>query len=410
MSVVLFRNAAVLDVESGEIRPDQAVLVEDGVIREVGPTAEVRASDPERVIDVGGRTLMPGLVDGHVHVYFQSFKAEELSGWMPSYLVSKASRALSNMIQRGFTTVRDTGGADFALAQAVDEDLIEGPRVIFGGMALTQTGGHGDGRGPGDVSTTQCTRCPTIGLVADGPEEVRKGAREILRTGAHHIKLMLSGGVTSPSDSISSTQYSDEEISAAVAVAEAEGKYVTGHTYLASAISNALRLGLKCIEHGNLIDESTVKEFVKHDAFLVPTLVTYNTMDRLGLQMGLSEASHAKNSEVLESGLSALEMAHRGGVNLVYGSDLIGEQQAYQLEEFTIRAQVQPAIDVIRAATTNAARLVGLEGKIGVVAPEAYADLIVVDGDPLEDISILTKPDQHLSLVMKNGVVYRDRL
>lgn len=153
-----------------------------------------------------------------------------------------------------------------------------------------------------------------------------------------------------------------------------------------------------------------MQDFVEHDAFLVPTLVTYNTMDRLGLQMGLSKASHAKNSEVLESGLSALEMAHRGGVSLVYGSDLIGEQQVYQLEEFTIRAQVQPAIDVIRAATTTAARLVSMEGKIGVVAPDAYADLIIVDGDPLENISVLTNPDRYLSLVMKNGVVYRDQL
>lgn len=205
MSTVLFRNAAVLDVRSGEIHPDQAVLVEDGVIREVAATGEVKAAEPDRVIDVGGRTLMPGLIDGHVHVYFQSFDTDALQGWMPSYLVSKAVRALGNMLQRGFTTVRDTGGADFAIAQAVDEGVIDGPRVVFGGMALTQTGGHGDGRGPGDVSKTQCTRCPTIGLIADGPEEVRKGAREILRTGAHHIKLMLSGGVTSPSDSISAT-------------------------------------------------------------------------------------------------------------------------------------------------------------------------------------------------------------
>ncbi|SIR69857.1 metal-dependent hydrolase family protein [Williamsia sterculiae] len=410
MTLTLFRDAAVLDVGAGEIRPDQAVLVEDGLIREVGSTTEVTSTNPDRVIDAGGRTLMPGLIDGHVHVYFQSFKTEELMGWMPSYLVSKATRSLGDMLQRGFTTVRDTGGADFALAQAIDEGLVDGPRLIFGGMALTQTGGHADGRGPGDISTTQCTRCPTIGLIADGPEEVRKGAREILRTGAHHIKLMLSGGVTSPSDSISSVQYGDEEITAAVQVARAQGRYVTGHTYLAGAISNALRLGLRCIEHGNLIDESTVQDFVDNDAFLVPTLVTYNTMDRFGLEMGLSASSHAKNSEVLSSGLSALEMAHRGGVKLVYGSDLIGPQQVYQLEEFTIRAQVQPSIDVIRAATTNAAELVGLPDKIGVVAPQAYADLIIVDGDPLEDISILTKPEQYLSLVMKNGVVYRDQL
>ncbi|WP_444614989.1 MULTISPECIES: amidohydrolase family protein [unclassified Corynebacterium] len=408
MTTTLFRNAAVLNVHLGEIRPDKSVIVEDGLIREVGPSNEVRVTDPDRVIDVKGRTLMPGLVDGHVHVYFQSFDTPELLRWRPSYLVAKAARSLSDMLQRGFTTVRDTGGADFALAQAVDEGVLDGPRLIFGGLALTQTGGHGDGRSRNEVNPTGCSRCPTIALVADGVDEVRKGTREILRTGAHHVKLMLSGGVTSPTDSISSTQYSDEEI--AVAEASSQGAYVTGHTYLAGAISNALRIGLKCIEHGNLIDETTVKDFIRYDAFLVPTLVTYNTMDRLGPSMGLSAESHAKNSQVLESGLSALEMAHAEGVKLVYGSDLIGGQQVHQLEEFAIRREVQPAIDVIRAATTTAAELVGLEGRIGVVGPEAYADLIIVDGDPLKDISVLTDPDRYLSMVMKGGVVYRDRL
>ncbi|WP_026303073.1 metal-dependent hydrolase family protein, partial [Jongsikchunia kroppenstedtii] len=313
MSTTLVQNAAVLDPIAGEVVPDQSVLAVDGQIKEVGSTREVSASNTDRVIDVHGQTVMPGLVDGHVHVYFQSLDLPLLQSWLPSYLVPKAVRSLEDMLQRGFTTVRDTGGADFAIAQAVEDGIINGPRVIYGGTALSQTGGHGDGRQRGDSSHNDCCRCPNIARIADGPDEVRVAARDVLRTGAHHLKLMLSGGVSSPTDSISSVQYSDEEISVAVREATAAGRYVTGHAYLASAITNALDLGLRCIEHGNLIDDTTIRKFVEKDAYLVPTLVTYQAMDEIGMQIGMTAGSHAKNSEVLDAGLSALEAAYRGG-------------------------------------------------------------------------------------------------
>nr|WP_260173758.1 amidohydrolase family protein [Nocardioides albus] len=351
---------------------------------------------------------MPGLIDAHVHVYFQSLDLPKLQSWPPSYLVPKAARALEDMLQRGFTTVRDTAGADFALAQAIDDGLIAGPRLIYGGPALSQTGGHGDGRRPGDDTEQSCCRCPHMSRIADGPDEVRKVSRDILRTGAAHLKLMLSGGVSTPTDSISSIQYTDEEIAVAVREASVQGKYVTGHAYLAEAIENALALGLRCIEHGNLLKPSTVASFVEHDAFLVPTLVTYKAMDEMGPAIGMSKSSHQKNSEVLATGLEALEMADRGGVKLVYGSDLIGELQTRQLEEFTIRSEVQSSIDVIRSATTTAAELTNLTGKVGVIAPDAHADLLVVDGDPITDISVLTRPDKYLDIVMRAGQIYRD--
>lgn len=410
MTTTLFTNAAVLDPVTGTRTPDQAVLIVDHRIRETGPTTEVHTATSDRIIDAGGQTLLPGLIDGHVHTYFQSLNLPLMQSWLPSYLIPKAVRSLQDMLQRGFTTVRDTGGADFALAQAVDDGIIAGPRLIYGGAALSQTGGHGDGRQPGDVSRNDCCRCPSIARIADGPDEVRAAARDVLRTGAHHLKLMLSGGVSSPTDSISSVQYSNEEIAVAAREATAAGRYVTGHTYLAAAIANALDLGLRCIEHGNLIDETTARKFVDKDAFLVPTLATYHAMDEVGLEIGMTKSSHDKNREVLDAGLSALELAHRTGVNLVYGTDLIGEMQVRQLDEFTLRTQVQRPIDVIRSATTTAARLPGLEGHIEPLPPGASADLIIVDGDPLNDISVLTRPDQCLSLVMKKDEVYRKTL
>jgi imidazolonepropionase-like amidohydrolase len=411
MSVTtLFRNAAVLDTERGELHGDQAVLVVDDRIAEVGTVTEVRSANPDRVVDARGRTLLPGLIDAHVHVYVQSMNLTLLESWLPSYLVPKAAKALGEMLQRGFTTVRDVGGADFALAQAIEEGLVVGPRLVHGGPALSQTGGHGDFRSRGSFDAHGCLRCPTIFRLADGPDEVRRVARDVLRGGAHHLKLMLSGGVLSPTDSISSVQYTSEEIAVAVREASAAGKYVTGHTFLADAINSALRQGVRCIEHGNFIDDTSVDLFNDYGAFLVPTLTILRAIDENGPGMGLSEEVLRKSAEVFDAGLTALERAQRGGVNIVYGTDLLGDLQTRQLEEFTLRAEVQPLPDLIRSATATPARLLGMAGDIGVIAPGAYADLLIVDGDPLTDISVLTKPERYLNLVMKAGTVYYDAL
>lgn len=408
MTRSLFRNARILDVEHGNYLPGGSVLVEGDRILEVGEV-EVHASDVQR-FDLRGMTLMPGLIDAHVHVVAVTADLAQLPEWSPAYVTARAARVLVGMLRRGFTTVRDVGGADYGLAQAIEEGYLEGPRLIFGGRALSQTGGHGDWRSPGRQAYDLCHCCPTLGIICDGVDEVRRAAREEIRRGASHLKLMLSGGVASPTDRIDSTQFSREEIRAAVEEAEAANLYVVGHAYTSRAINRGLACGVRSIEHGNLMDESSLPFFQESGAFYVPTLVTYAALASRGREFGLPEQSHRKVFEVLDSGLHALELAHRAHIPLVYGTDLLGGMHEDQLSEFMLRRQVQPPADILRSATTTAARLLRMEGQVGVVAPGAYADLLVVEGDPLQDIAVLTDPQRRLKLVMARGRVCVNQL
>jgi imidazolonepropionase-like amidohydrolase len=397
----IFRHANLLEAERGEYVPDRSVLVEDERILEVGGS-EIRAGNASE-IDLHGKTLMPGLIDAHVHVTAVTADLAAQSEWSPSYVTARAARLMASMLKRGFTTVRDVGGADYGLARAVEEGYLEGPRLIFGGKALSQTGGHGDWRSPGRQAYDHCYWCSTHGVICDGVDEVRRAAREEIRRGAHHIKLMLSGGVASPTDRVDSIQFSREEIRAAVEEAEAANLYVAGHAYTSRAINRGLECGVRSIEHGNLMDESSLPLFKEHGAFYVPTLATYSALAARGREFGLPEQNYRKVFDVLDAGLHALELAHRANIPMVYGTDLLGGMQEDQLNEFTLRREVQAPADILRSATTVAARLLRMEGQVGAVSPGAYADLLVVDGDPLQDIGVLTDPQSRLKLVMAAG-------
>lgn len=403
MSAILFKNAAVLDPVAGRLQPDHNVLVIDDRIKEVsdGPLAYSDA----RVIDVGGRVLMPGLCDGHVHVTALTADFAALERLAPSYVTAHAGQILHSMLMRGFTTVRDAGGADHGLARALNERLLIGPRLLYCGKALSQTGGHGDMRAPGEHQVGQCPCCCGLGRICDGVSEMRRACRDAIRTGATHIKLMVSGGVSSPTDRISSTQFADDELKAAVDEANAAEIYCMAHAYTPRAMQRAVRAGVRSIEHGNMLDQETADLIREHDAFLVPTLVTYQALSREGRQAGLPEASIGKLQSVLEAGLRALELASRSGVQLVYGSDLLGAMHRHQLDEFAIRREIQKPIDLIRAATINAAKLFKMEGQIGTVTPGASADLLLVEGNPLEDIEVLLSPQQQLRLILRQGEI-----
>jgi imidazolonepropionase-like amidohydrolase len=404
---VLLENARLLDAEAGELRDGASVLVEGERIVEVSERG-IRAADARR-IDVAGRTLMPGLIDAHVHCAITTLNLGAMTSKPTTLVAHEAGRILTSMLRRGFTTVRDAGGADWGLAQAVDRGLVEGPRIFYSGRVLSQTGGHGD-FSPREEPPRLCAchiHPSGFSHVADGVAAVRKAEREELRRGATQVKIMASGGVASPSDPIWNLQYSPEEMRAIVEEAEGWRTYAMAHAYTPEAIRRAVDAGVRTIEHGNLIDRATAEHMRARGAFLVPTLVTYFAIDELGRKLGFPAVSQAKVKDVLDQGLASLEIARVAGVPMGFGTDLLGETHDQQSREFQIRAEVLSAADVIRSATVVNARILNREGELGVIAPGALADLLIVDGNPLESLSLLAEPHKHLRMVMKAGTEFR---
>ncbi|HEY2286473.1 MAG TPA: amidohydrolase family protein [Streptosporangiaceae bacterium] len=408
MAVTILRNASVLDAASGSLHDGQSVAVEDGRIADVGPALAGPAD--ALVIDAGGRTVMPGLIDAHTHPAIVDHDVFAMSEWSPAYVAARASRALAGMLARGFTSIRDVGGGETGLARAVEEGYFTGPRVFYGGKQLSQTGGAGDWRAPSRRVYDDNYYSPAFGVICDGVPEVRRAVREEVRRGAHHIKVYLSGAVDSPSDRVDSTQFSMEELRAIVEEATAANIYVAGHAYTSRAINRGLEAGVRSIEHGNLMDASSIPLFQEHGAFYVPTIVTYRALAARSRQGLLPADIAVKLDEVIDGALRALELAHGAGLPIAYGTDLFADMHDQQLQEFVIRSEIQPPADLIRSATTTAAQLLQREGELGVVAPGALADLLVIDGNPLDDIRVLTTPDRTLRLIMKGGQLVKNEL
>jgi len=408
MTVTILRNAAVLDADRATLSEGQAVVVENGRIADVGPG--LTGPDGAVTLDVGGKTLMPGLIDAHTHPAIVDEDVFALAEWPPSYVAARAGRVLRGMLMRGFTSIRDAGAGDHGLARAVEEGYFDGPRMFYCGKQLTQTGGAGDWRAPSRVVYDRHYYTPAIGVICDGVAEVRRAVREEVRRGAHHIKVYLSGAVDSPSDRVDSTQFSVEELTAIVEEATAANIYVAGHAYTSRAINRGLRAGVRSIEHGNLMDDSSIPLFKEFGAFYVPTIVTYQALAEKARAGLLPADIEVKLGHVIDGALGALELAHNAGLPVVYGTDLFADTHDQQLREFTIRSEIQPPADLIRSATTTAARLLQREGTLGVIAPGALADLLVIDGNPLEDIRTLTAPDKNLRLIMKDGQIFKNEL
>jgi len=408
MGVTILRNASVLDPGTAELTAGQSVVVEGGRIADVG--ANVPSPRDALVLDAAGRTVMPGLIDAHTHPAIVDHDVFGMAEWPPSYVAARAGRVLQGMLARGFTTIRDVGGGDVGLARAVEDGYFTGPRIRYGGKQLTQTGGAGDWRAPSRQVYDDNYYAPAIGVICDGVPEVRRAVREEVRRGAHHIKVYLSGAVDSPSDRVDSTQFSLEELRAIVEEATAASIYVTGHAYTSRAIDRGLECGVRCIEHGNLMEPRSIPLFKKYGAFYVPTIVTYHCLARQARDGALPGDVAAKLEAVIGGAMDALALAHEAGLPIVYGTDLFADMHDHQLEEFIIRAEVQPPADLIRSATSTAARLLQLDGQVGVVEPGAFADLLVVDGNPLQDIRVLTTPGQTLRLIMKEGQLYKNEL
>lgn len=412
MTSTLLANCNVFDPRSGTLTPGTSVLVEDGLIKDVSD--QKTHISPTEVIDVGGRTLLPGLIDCHVHVNAVRVSSGlAASRVLPlSFIAAAASNIMRGMLLRGFTTVRDAGGADRGLREAVEQDLFTGPRLFISGRAISQTGGHGDFRERVDTGEPCGCAIATggIGRVADGVPAVQQAVRDEIRLGANQIKVMASGGVASAADPVHFLQYSRAELEAIVDEAYRADTYVMAHAYTSPAVSRAVEAGVRTIEHGNLIDEPTARLMAERGVFLVPTLVTFKALAENGPSLGFPPDMLAKLSRIVEVGTTSLRHAQAAGVKIAYGTDLLGELHKQQSEEFLIRAAALPTVDVLRSATTTAAELLRMEGKLGVLAPGAFADLIAIDGNPLDDLGLLQEQGRHMPLIMKAGRLIKNTL
>ncbi len=408
MSVTVFKNARIIDGSSDEALDPVDVVVEGQYIREISQGENL--SDAQ-VIDVSGRYLMPGLIDSHVHIVSVVANLGVNATLPDSLVMARSMKIQREMLMRGFTTVRDVGGADLGQVRAYEEGLVDGPRPVICCKALSQTGGHCDFRGPfSSAPDVMAGRLGSLGYVCDGVSEVRRFARDQLKNGARFIKVMANGGVASPTDPIHALGFSIEELKAIVEEAENAGTYVSAHLYTDAAIRRAVECGIHSLEHCNLIQPETARLAAERGAIAVPTLIAYKKIVEIGEKVGMGATAIGKVDEVHRAGMASLDIMRNAGLEMAFGSDLLGEMQTFQSEEFSLLSAVLSNREIIRSATSVGARLCHMEGKIGTIAPGAYADLIVVDKNPLTDISVLEKQGQYLSLIMQEGKIKKNAL
>ena len=411
MAAIAFTNATLFDGQRDEAVPGMNVLVVDGRIEAVSDKPFSGNSVTE--YDVAGRTLMPGLIDAHAHVYAINLVAEHDRNIALTEMTARAVPRIRKMLDRGFTSVRDVAGGDVGIRNAIAQGYIPGPRLFVGGPALSQIGGHGDHRSTTDERLDIDLNASAFNFtcrIVDGMENIRSVVRNELRKGADHIKVLASGGVGSPTDAIEATQFTEDEIRVVVQEAAVRGKYVCAHAYESAAIQHSIRAGVRTIEHANLINRETAAMVAAANAFVVPTLVAYEVTAQHGERLGLSTYVMEKLNMVNEAGLVMLGLCEDEGVRLGFGTDLMGDMEFAQLPELVIRARVQRPVDVLKSATSVNAEILQQTGKLGIIAPGAIADILVVDGDPLKDISILVEPEKNLRMIMKDGAVYKTDL
>ena len=403
MSPILITNARIFDGDSADCPDGMHVLIEQGQIREVcsRPIKAVNAS----VIDIGGRTLMPGLIDAHVHAYGCDVNVQKIELAGDAYRAAYAARMLGFALDCGFTTVRDVGGGDYSLWRAIQDGLVRAPRFYYAGKMLSMTGGHGDLRTMAEAhhEYCQCAAGQSLCVIVDGLDECIKATREQLRRGAHCIKIMGSGGVASPTDPIWMNQYREDEIRAIVNESTERRTYTTAHCHPASAVRRCVEFGVRCIEHGTLIDEATAAFVASKGAFVVPTMAIIFALIESGKQLGFPPQSLEKAQVAYECALNGMESMRRAGVSMGFGTDLLGQTHVQQCREFTIRREVFTPVEILRQATSVNAAILQEQGRLGCIKPGAHADLLVVDGDPLTDIELLAANGRHLRLIMRAG-------
>ena len=411
MTSTLFTNASLLLDGFPDLRRSYRVLVANGRIAAV--SRESIAAPDAKVIDVGGRTLMPGLIDAHAHITGLSLTPKNIAYPQAEIAIASANY-LRNCLMDGYTTIREAGGADHATARLLAEGHIVGPRLYYSGKALTQTGGGADFRTP-DEEIDPCGHVgpfSNMSVIADGVDAIRRAAREELRRGATQIKLFASGGVVFPAEGHATRyEYSNEELKAAVEEAQARGTYVMAHVYTDEGVRRCLAAGVRSIEHANFVSEETVALMAEHGAFYVPTFISLVQRIESAGETHLPDAIMHNLERTIARGKQVYRWARKHGVPIGLGTDLWGpDAQKSQLRELELRMDLDSPQEIVRSATVVNAELLMEKGTLGTIAEGAYADLLVVDGDPLSDLRVLLDPQKNLKLIMKGGTLVKNEL
>jgi imidazolonepropionase-like amidohydrolase len=417
---VLITNARIFDGKSAQLTERMDVLVESNKIAKIG--VSIPAPAVATVIDAGGRTLMPGLIDAHWHTMLAATPLQTVMTGDVGYLNLLAGRAAGETLMRGFTTVRDLGGPSFGLKRAIDEGVVAGPRIYPAGAMITITGGHGDFRQSFDVPRTTgapLSRSEQLGgsMIADGPDEVRVRVREQLLLGASEIKLTAGGGVTSPHSPLDVSTFTEPELRAAVEAAENWGTYVTVHAYTPTAIQRSIAAGVKCIEHGHLMDEATAKLMADKGIWL--STQPFVADDENANPFPPGSQQRAKKLEVAAGTDKVYGLAKKYKLKTAFGTDILFDAKAASHQGAMLARMVRwytPA-EALRMATATNGELLRLSGprnpypgKLGVVEEGALADLLLVDGDPIANIKLIEDPAKNFLLIMKDGKVYKNTL
>jgi imidazolonepropionase-like amidohydrolase len=415
MHTLIFNNARIFDGANADCAEGMSVLVADGIIQEISAQPILYGHHAE-VIDVAGRTLMPGMIDAHIHAFASDVSVTRIEQLGETYRAAHAVRMLQHALRCGFTTVRDVGGGNYGLQRSIVDKLFAGPRFFYAGKALSMTGGHGDFRQieerpnyqamcacAGGVFNTMC-------VVADGVDACLKAVREELRQGAHCIKIMGSGGVASPTDPIWMNQYREDEIRAIVGECAERRTYVSAHCHPANAVRRCVEFGVRTIEHGTLIDSETATFVAERGAYIVPTMITIEQLVKMGRKLGFPPQSQEKMDIAWKGALSGLDAMRNAQVNVCFGTDLLGSLYDQQCREFTLRSEVFTPLEILRQATSVSAEMMMQEGKLGCIQQGAHADLLIVDGDPLKDISLLAASGDHLRVIVREGELVKNQL
>src|SRR6202158_1776772 len=369
MTQLLFTKARLFDGHNADCAEGISVLVEDGLIREV--SAKPIAAPNAQAFDLNGRTLMPGLIDAHVHAYASDVVPQRVEAFGAPYRTAHAVRMLGHVLECGFTTVRDVGGGDYYLSKAISDRLIRAPRFFYSGKVLSMTGGHGDMRpleeSPQYHSMCSCGVFNTFCKVADGVDECIRATREELRQGAHCIKIMGSGGVVSPTDPIWMNQYREDEIRAIVRETTERRSYTAAHCHPASAVRRCVEYGVRSIEHGTLIDEETARFVAEKGAYIVPTMVIIFALVELDPKLGFPKQSEEKAEYAYKEAVSGMDKMRNAGVKVGFGTDLLGSPYVQECREFPIRSEVFTPLELLRQGTAVNARMMVQQGEVGLL-------------------------------------------